>query len=140
MARQGRKCLIFGPFETKTSAFCSISRGEAEKHGLGAPFLGPFFRTGSAGRERRLFLISGHVFSSLRASKPGRFFSLKKKIRPRSRGVFHRFRLRFFVLLPASKPGRFFRFRPLLFSFRLRGPSRPETKKKRPQRFQGPLR
>ena len=35
--------LTVGPLETITIAFCSISLGEAENHGFGAPFGETFF-------------------------------------------------------------------------------------------------
>ena len=82
-----------GPFETKASAFCCISRGEAETHGFGAPFPGPFFRAGSAGLSAAFFLVSGHVFSSFPASKLA---------------FLGGFPATFFFKLPASRPGRFY--------------------------------
>ena len=88
------------PFDMITIAFCSISRGEAEKHGFGAPFPGPFFRAGSAGRSAAFFLVSGHVFSSFPASEPGRFSSLPAMICVvsglQAGAFFFRFRPRFF--------------------------------------------
>ena len=113
------KCLSFGPFETKTSAFCSISRGEAEKHGFGAPFPGPFF----PGRFR------GPVRDGFCRFRPRFFFASGLQA-----GLFWGgFRLRFFFSFRPPGRGVFLSFpATFCFSFRLRGPSRPETKKNAP--------
>ena len=139
------KCIIFDPCGTKTSAFCSISRGEAEKHSFGAPFSGTLFPG----------LFRGAVWGIL-FSLPATFFL---RFRPPSRPFWGGFRLRCFLVFSLQaglfrgvsgyvffsfRPpirGVFFPFPATFFSFRLRGPSRPETKTKKnaPQRFQNPL-